>query len=60
MLVSDELRSHLSFLDELRKSGDTNILGARPYIEDAFPELSEGQAAAVLGYWMKTFGKGPQ
>lgn len=46
---------HLTFLDELRESGATNMFGARPYIMDEFPDLSNKQAAAVLGYWMKTF-----
>lgn len=51
--VTDE---HLEYLDELRESGATNMLGARPYLMDAFPVLSEEEASTVLGYWMKSFG----
>jgi len=50
--VKDE---HLIYLDDLRKSGKINMFGARPYLIDAFPELSEGQARKVLSYWMETF-----
>lgn len=48
---------HLNFLDSLRKSGVTNMFGATPYIQDAFPELSKKQATKALSYWMKTFSK---
>jgi len=52
--VTDE---HLEYLDELRKSGVTNMLGAIPYLLDAFDELNREKATAVLSYWMKTFRK---
>lgn len=51
--VTDE---HLEFLDELRGSGATNMFGARPYIKDEFPDLSDKESAEVLSYWMKSFG----
>jgi hypothetical protein len=47
---------HLTFLDELRESAVTNMFGARPYLMEEFPALTAGQAGAILGYWMKTFG----
>ena len=46
---------HLLYLDQLRKSGVTNMFGAVPYILLQFPDLSEQQAKQVLIYWMKTF-----
>jgi hypothetical protein len=52
--VTDE---HLEFLDELRESGDTNMFGARPYVQRAFPELKGEQAAKVLTYWMESFSE---
>jgi hypothetical protein len=52
--VTDE---HLEYLDNLRESGATNMFGARPYLMDEFPDLSDKDASAVLGYWMKSFGK---
>lgn len=51
--VTDEM---LEFLDELRESGDTNMFGATPYIQSAFP-LERVEARAVLVYWMDTFSE---
>lgn len=48
---------HLDFLDCLRESGATNMFGARPYLKKEFRELKDDQAAEILSYWMKTFGK---
>lgn len=48
---------HLEFLDDLRESGATNMFGARPYLMEAFPDLSDEEAATALAYWMKTFGE---
>ncbi len=48
---------HLEYLDELRESGECNMFGARPYLMNAFDDLSEADASAVLGYWMNTFGE---
>ena len=53
-IVEDQ---HLSYLDELRKSGETNMWGASAYLMVAYPELSKDQAGEVLIYWIKTFGK---
>ena len=51
--VTDDM---LSFLDDLRESGETNMFGARPYLLEDFPELARQEAGNVLSYWMKTFG----
>lgn len=48
---------HLEFLDWLREDGATNMYGARPYIEESFPELDKKQATQVLIYWMETFAQ---
>ena len=52
-VVRDE---HLLYLDDLRESGDTNMYGATPYIEEEFG-LSPSDARQVLSYWMKTFSE---
>jgi hypothetical protein len=49
--------AHLEFLDDLRESGATNMYGAIPYIETAFPDLTGKEAKEVLMYWMKSFGE---
>lgn len=54
--VTDE---QLTYLDDLRQSGVTNMYGAGRYVEVAFPDLTKKQAGEVLGYWMRTFG-GPR
>ena len=47
---------HLDYLDELRESGVTNMLGAGSYLQDKF-ELDKNEAKEILLYWMKTFGE---
>lgn len=42
------------YLEELRKSGVTNMFGATPYLMDAF-DLSEKEAAKVLADWMHNY-----
>jgi len=52
-VVTDE---HLTYLDELRKSGVVNMFGARTYIEDEFG-IGSNEAGEILKYWMSSFGK---
>ena len=52
--VQDE---YLEYLDNLRESGETNMYGATPFLQDEFPELDKRTAREVLQYWMKTFGQ---
>lgn len=47
----------LEYLDDLRESGETNMFGARPYVEREFPDLTSKDAGAVLVYWMQSFGQ---
>lgn len=47
---------YLTYLDELRESGDTNMFGARPWLMEEFPDLSDDEASRVLLYWMRSFG----
>lgn len=48
---------HLDYLDVLRISGVTNMYGATPYLQDAFPKLNRDEAQNILSYWMKTFSE---
>jgi len=48
---------HLTYLDDLRDSGATNMYGARSYLLDEFPELTVSEAHQVLSYWMDSFSK---
>jgi hypothetical protein len=49
-----ELGAVLRYLDQLRASGQVNMFGAGPYLEEVFG-LSALDAWALLAYWMKTF-----
>ena len=46
---------YFRFLEELRVSGVTNMFGAAPFLEDAFPELNLGEAKDWLIAWMESF-----
>ena len=45
------------YLDCLRDSGETNMLGARPYILREFPVLLRKEAEDLLLEWMRTFSE---
>lgn len=45
---------HLVYLDDLRESGRTNMMGARPYLVAEF-DLDSRLAGEILTYWMNTF-----
>ena len=44
------------FLDSLRDSGKTNLVGATPYIQKQF-NITKYDAQRFLIKWMETFGK---
>ena len=50
-LVNDE---HLTYLDELRESGVTNMFGAGEYVEDEFG-VTRNVGNKILSYWMESF-----
>jgi len=55
--IREMTEEHLTYLDELRASGITNMFGARPYLIEAFPELEKREAGNILGYWMENFSE---
>ena len=50
-------KEHKEYLDSLRESGITNMFGAAPYLQPAFPELSIKESREILSEWMRTFGE---
>ena len=48
---------HLTYLDDLRESGRTNMYGAGSYLSDSFPAIDRANVTKILRYWMDTFGK---
>ena len=49
------MHDHLSYLDDLRDSGETNMFGAAPYLKREFPDLTRNDARDIVLYWMATF-----
>jgi len=48
---------HTVFLDALRESGQINMFGARPFLQEAFG-LSKEEASSILVNWMSGFQEG--
>lgn len=46
-------QEHLTFLDDLRESGAINMMGAAPYLQNKFLDLSRHDSRDILLYWMK-------
>lgn len=42
------------YLEELRRSGEINMYGARPYLMEAFG-LDKREATKILSDWMKNY-----
>lgn len=48
---NDFKQNAFRFLDELRESGETNMVGARPYLVEEF-NISTNEAGDILSEWM--------
>lgn len=48
------MKEYFDYLEELRRSGVTNMYGARPYLQKKFPELADNpeRAGEILKTWM--------
>lgn len=55
--MKEEYKEYYLFLEDLRKSGITNMFGASPYLELAFEELDEKSARNVLTNWMQNYNE---
>lgn len=44
---------HKEYLDNLRESGQINMMGAGIFLRAEFPDLTRQQVQDVLLYWMK-------
>mgnify|MGYP003139096133 CR=1 FL=1 len=45
------------YIEELRESGETNMFGAAPYIQERF-QMSRKDARDILSLWMKSYDRG--
>jgi hypothetical protein len=50
-MKTEQLKEYFDYLDELRDSGDTNMFGARPYLQQMFG-LDKHEAGKILSQWM--------
>ena len=57
MAIIEKKETYFGFLLILRDSGKTNMFGARPYLRQVFPELTDTEAGEILGEWMDSFKK---
>jgi hypothetical protein len=55
MIKKEDLKMYFDFLEELRESGQTNMFGARPYLQAVFPDLSDREAKMILVKWMESY-----
>lgn len=46
-------KEHEEFLDDLRDSGATNMMGAVPFLQEEF-DLEKGEAKEILIEWMNS------
>ena len=53
MAIAEFQEDYFKYLNELRASGDTNMLGAAPYLENQF-WLEPSEAKEVLRLWIKS------
>lgn len=54
--ITEELKNEcFDFLYALRRASATNMYGARPYMQEAFPQLNEAQCIEILVQWMQEF-----
>ena len=45
------------YIEELRESGETNMFGVAPYIQERF-QMSRKDARDILSLWMKSYDRG--
>ena len=50
----NEYHEHFEYLVQLRDSGDTNMFGASPYLEEEFG-LDRREARDILTTWIRSF-----
>jgi hypothetical protein len=48
------MNEYFEYLEELRKSGETNMFGAAPYLQQEFG-LGRHEARAIVKEWMESY-----
>ncbi len=47
------MEKYYKYLDDLQKTGETDMWGARPLLTKAFPELNKPDARLILLLWLE-------
>ena len=55
--INEDHIKYYKYLEELRKSGVTNMYGASPFLESEFAELTEKDANDILVTWMTNYSE---
>lgn len=55
-MIPEGRKSYYVYLEELRRSGITNMYGAAPYLASAFG-LTNGEAVEILAEWMQNYDR---
>lgn len=55
--IKEEWEKYYVVLENIRKSGITNMFGAAPYLRVLCPELSSMEAREILSNWMSNYNK---
>ena len=55
MMLKQKLEEYFLFLECLKESGVTNMLGASPYLEEQFEELNGSDSRKVLALWIQSY-----
>lgn len=53
--MKKEWKKYYMYLEDLRKSGKTNMFGAKPYLLARFKELDDKLATKILINWMQNY-----
>ena len=58
--INKDWEKYYIYLEKLRQSGETNMYGAAPYLEQAFPETKDMIDGSKLSYqilvnWMNNY-----
>ena len=54
-MLDKTYKTYFIYLENLRRSGITNMYGAVPYLMETFPYLTKSKAANILKLWMVTY-----
>lgn len=55
-MIPKGMEDYYNYLERLRRSGETNMFGAAPYLMDEFM-ISKNRAVMILSNWMKDYSR---